>query len=552
MEYVHSILWRNYNQATVDTLNGKSRGQYDIRLGAKSEFADFFEGMAHKKTTDLGGYDLDIQLEEVRDKSGDVVCGRQTLHIRFMGEKSARKDWNIPSQRPDTAYPMWRQSGRFPGKVDEGSYILLIRSTTDKFYGRVLPSDEVSLLPPDIKAAIDKDKDSGVYKADAVRSSSVSERIYRRLMTYKNLLLYGPPGTGKTTVMQEVVNIFNHGGVSRTCFDEGAQDNFFRSASSFNGKSQTTWTTFHQSYSYEEFVIGMSTAGDSESSKLLEIKPRQGKLLEAAEFARENDRRSLLVIDELNRANVSRVFGEFITMIEPDKRLDDRGNITSHTISINLPYLKSGEALEFEKDGEKYLIKNPYHMPHHLYTIASMNSVDKSIFPLDSALRRRFYRYDLYPDMDRLSSRLEIENVRIRDVLPDGSKEYSTAAVRVIARDLLQHINEKISLFLGRDYTLGHSYFWNLSQAVSVEETVELFKEDMFEQVFPQLEELFRSREEQMMYILGIAGGERKMPYTVLAASEDEAEMGAVDSYTQNPDIAPYDLVEWAKTLCGK
>lgn len=548
MEYVHSILWRNYNQATVDTLKGESRGQYDIRLGAKSGLADFFENIPRKNLTDLGGYDVNIRLEEVRDESGNVVCEEKILNVRFMGENSKRKDWNIPSQRPETAYPMWIQQGRFPGEIDEKSYILLIRSTTGKFYGRVLLSDEVSLLPSELKNAVEKDKDAGVYKADVVCSSNESEKIYQRLLAYKNLLLYGPPGTGKTTIMQEVVNIFNHGGVSKICFDETAQGNFFSDSS--DGKAQTTWTTFHQSYSYEEFIVGMSTAGDS--NKLLEIRPKQGKLLEAAEFARQTGHRSLLVIDELNRANVSKVFGEFITLIEPDKRLDGAGNITPNTVSIDLPYLNTGERLEFEKDGKKYSVKNPYYMPYHLYTIASMNSVDKSIFPLDSALWRRFYRYDLYPDIDRLSLQLEIENSQATNELPDEGQEYSVKAVRVIARDLLKHLNEKITLFLGRDYTLGHSYFWNLSRVNTVDETMVLFKEDLFEQVFPQLEELFRSREEQMMYILGITAGKKEMPYMILAASDEEAEMGAVDSYIQNPNIAPSDLVEWARTFCEK
>ena len=294
----------------------------------------------------------------------------------------------------------------------------------------------------------------------------------------------------------------------------------------------------------------MSTANNS--SKLLEIEPKQGKLLETAEFARKDGQRSLLVIDELNRANVSRVFGEFITVIEPDKRLDDQGTITSNTVGIDLPYIKSGEVLEFHKDGESYSVKNPYYMPYRLYTIASMNSVDKSIFPLDSALRRRFYRYDLYPDVDILSSHLAIEDVQIKDILSAGDRGYSIKGVRVIARDVLKHINEKISLFLGRDYTLGHSYFWNLTQADNVEESMELFKEDLFEQIFPQLEELFRSREEQMMYILGITTETREMPYIILVASDEEAEMGAVDSYVQNPDIMPAKLIEWARSLCMK
>lgn len=547
MEYVHSILWRNYNQATIDTLTGKSAGQYDIRLGAKAGFKDFFAGLKQENPTELGGYDINIKMEEVKDFSSNVICEEKELTVRFMGENSKRKDWNIPSQRPETAYPIWLQDGRFPGKTDEGSYVLIIRTTSGKFHGRILLSDEIDSLPELVKSEIDKNKDSGVCVVDSVKSSSESEKIYRRLLTYRNLLLYGPPGTGKTSIMQEVVNIFNHGGVSRISFDETKEKDYF-SGINLDDKSKTTWTTFHQSYSYEEFVVGLSTGtGDT---KLLEIEPKQGKLIEAAEYAREEGHRSLLVIDELNRANVSRVFGEFITIIEPDKRLDENGNITPTTVSVELPYIRSGETLEFKIDGKEYKINSPYYMPYHFYTIASMNSVDKSIFPLDSALRRRFYRYDLYPDLDALSKHLEIEGVSF-DAFPSVTTDYSIKQVCVVARELLRHINEKISLFLGRDYTLGHSYFWNLSYAKDSEEAMIVFKEDFFEQILPQLEELFRSREEQMMYTLGIDASSEKLPYSLVSASDEETELGAADTYIQNPDISEIDLLKWAKRLCS-
>lgn len=548
MEYVHSILWRNYNQATIDTLTGKSAGQYDIRLGAKNGFKDFFAGLKQENPTDLGGYDINLKMEEVRDSSSNIICKGRDLTVRFMGENSKRKDWNIPSQRPETAYPMWVQEGRFPGVKDEGSYVIIIRTTSGKFHGRILLSDEINALPELVKSEIDKNKDSGVCVVDSVNSSSESEKIYRRLLTYRNLLLYGPPGTGKTSIMQEVVNIFNHGGVSRVSFDETKEKDYF-SEINLGSESKTTWTTFHQSYSYEEFVVGLSTGtGDT---KLLEIEPKQGKLIEAAEYAREKDHRSLLVIDELNRANVSRVFGEFITIIEPDKRLDENGNITPTTVSVELPYIKSGEPLEFEKDGKKYSVTSPYYMPYSFYTIASMNSVDKSIFPLDSALRRRFYRYDLYPDLDVLSRHLEIEGVSLTDAFSSATTDYSIKQVCVLARELLRHINEKISLFLGRDYTLGHSYFWNLSCANDRKDAMTIFKEDFFEQILPQLEELFRSREEQMMYTLGIDASSKKFPYSFVTASDEEAELGASDTYIQNPDISETDLLDWAKRLCS-
>ena len=546
MEYVHSILWRNYNQATIDTLKGKSAGQYDIRLGSKSAFLDFFEGLPQENPTDLGGYDINITIEKVEDENAVVICDEKKLTVRFMGDRSKRKDWNIPSQRPETAYPMWIQEGRFPGVADEGSYVILVRTTTGKFYGRILLSGEVKNLPQRLNDAIEKNKDSGVYKLDAVSASSEAEKVYRRLLAYKNLLLYGPPGTGKTTVIKEVVNIFNHGGISSITFDENKQTDYFSDATMI-GDSKSMWTTFHQSYSYEEFVIGIAT--ENSSTKLLEIAPKQGKLLEAAEYARNPKRRSLLVIDELNRANVSKVFGEFITLIEPEKRLDEDGKVTPSTVGIELPYIKAGEKMEFIKDGESFSVSNPYYMPCHLYTIASMNSVDKSIFPLDSALRRRFYRYDLYPDIELLADHLGVNGLKLVDTYVAGGKDSTAKSVCVIACALLNKLNYKISLYLGRDYTLGHSYFWNLRLENDVDSAAELFKEILFEQVFPQLEELFRGREDQMMHILKVGDGTMTEPYTEIVASDEDVEMGAIDTFIQNPGITAREIVEWANKL---
>ena len=149
------------------------------------------------------------------------------------------------------------------------------------------------------------------------------------------------------------------------------------------------WVTFHQSYSYEEFIVGLRP--DPASEKLLSLEPSPGLLLELAEWARVPGQSSLLVIDEINRGNVSRVFGEFITLIEPDKRLADDGHPTDRTVAINLPYIKPGIPVTVQVDGADVNVENPFTMPLRLYTLASMNSVDKSIAPLDSALRRRFH-----------------------------------------------------------------------------------------------------------------------------------------------------------------
>lgn len=549
MKYVQAVLWRNFNKATFDTLAGNSKGQYDIRLGSTLPLDDFFKGETRSNNTELGGFDIRIQVEGFGSSDNDEYIPQQELNIRYMGSQSARKDWNIPSQRPETAYPLWVDADRYPGTIDEKSYIILIRTVDGRYYGRLLLRSEIQTLPFAIETRIEEKKDVGMVILDHVSGSEKAIEIYEKLLLHTNLLLYGPPGTGKTTLIQEVVKIFSHGGPSSVCFDENRKRDYF-SELGVNKSSKVEWTTFHQSYSYEEFVMGLTT--DSQDSKLLSIGPKPGKLLELSEFARMPGNRSLLVVDELNRANVSKVFGEFITLIEPDKRLDINGNKTEKTVKIELPYIGENETVSFTVDGKPVALENPFTMPKDVYTIASMNSVDKSTFPLDSAMRRRFYRQNIYPEIAELTKHFGLSDVYFVGESLQSIDDVSIVDVKILIRDFMKYLNDKIKIFLGLDYTLGFSYVWKLSEAKNVKEIVDMFKESLFEQIIPQLEEIFRNRDEQLLYILGAAEGELS-PYIVIQPTEEEVELGAFSSKNMNLyDFDGIEIVNWLMRLLEK
>ena len=543
MKKVFSILWRNYNKATYNTLTGVSKGQYDIRLGASGKLLTLFGGLPTSNQTENGGYDISLPLEGYHFQGTPVAD--QNITVRYMGPDSVRKDWNISSQRPGTAYPMWIDPARMPGNVDTGSYVILIRTIDDKFYARVLLSAELPNTPAAFQKAVSESSDCGVY-IPGVQVSDEAERIYHDLMHHTNLLMYGPPGTGKTTLMQEVVRIFNNGGISTLLFDEESETDYLRAFDTANSK--TSWTTFHQSYSYEEFVIGMST--DSASKKLIDIRPTQGKLLELSEFARCDGNRALLVIDELNRANVSKVFGEFITVIEPDKRLDSKGGKTDKTVEIQLPYLKYGETLAFTTADGSYTVKNPFAMPKEVYTIASMNSIDKSIYPLDSALRRRFFRIDVYPEIRLLEKHYDITGTTYISETSSNISDHDPKMLKVLIKQFMNHMNQKIRIFLGRDYTLGFSYVWKLSAINDPEELMNTFSTSLYDQILPQLEEIFRNREEQMLYILG-AEAKKESPYEISLPSEDESELGGTETSVVKR-LDNITLVRWLERICGQ
>ncbi len=244
-----------------------------------------------------------------------------------------------------------------------------------------------------------------------------------------NTVLYGPPGTGKTYKTAEIaVSICNRvpaqvPAQAPTRAELMAQYELLRSA------GRIRFVTFHQSYGYEEFVEGLrpqSTNGQVTYSV------RPGIFHEICEAARSHQRNKevagndamdgeqvqnyVLIIDEINRANISKVFGELITLLEPDKREGETNSVT-----LKLPY--SG------KD---------FSVPSNVFVIGTMNTADRSIALLDTALRRRFEFEELRPDPSTLSGP-EVDGVNVQR--------------------LLTSLNQRIEALFDREHLLGHAFF---------------------------------------------------------------------------------------------
>ena len=267
-----------------------------------------------------------------------------------------------------------------------------------------------------------------------------------------NTILYGPPGTGKTwNTVSHAVAIID--GESVGGLENKDREEIKQRFDELKHAGRIEMVTFHQNYTYEDFIEGIrpvlssrdkeTEEGQPEVKKEIEYELSTGVFKEIAERAQDNgDNRYVLIIDEINRGNIAKIFGELITLIEPSKRLngDDEANIT-------LPYSHE-----------------PFCMPSNLYIIGTMNTADRSIALLDTALRRRFDFIEMMPKPEH----------------PGISKDIGG----VNCQKLLKVMNERIRILHDREHQIGHTYFMDIED---IESLAKRFKN----RIIPLLQEYF-------------------------------------------------------------
>lgn len=286
----------------------------------------------------------------------------------------------------------------------------------------------------------------------------------------KNLILYGPPGTGKTYNSVIYAVAICDGKPVDELTDYAAVMSRYNE---LKKAGRISFTTFHQSYGYEEFIEGIKPIIDENKQDI-------GYTIEPGVFKRfcdnaksitristgiestvieENTEPYVFIIDEINRGNISKIFGELITLIESTKRAG-----MPEAASAILPY-----------SGDEFSV------PSNVYILGTMNTADRSIALMDTALRRRFQFVEMMPDSDVL-----------RKIHADKVEDLDVAA-------MLDKINERIEYLYDREHTIGHAFFTDLKDDATLEKLQSIFEKS----VIPLLQEYFYEDYQKIQLVLG-------------------------------------------------
>lgn len=253
----------------------------------------------------------------------------------------------------------------------------------------------------------------------------------------KNVIYYGAPGTGKTYTVQNAIK----------------QKMLLENAKSL-------FTQFHPSFGYEDFIEGLKPVIKNGST---ELKLTDGifkkfckEAIDELKRARKEKRNPVnyyFVADEINRAELSTVFGELLLCIEDSKRVDfdENGDIKDGSMLIGTQY-----SYLYQNENDAVIVSNgeyKFGVPSNLYFIGTMNDIDRSIDSFDLALRRRFIWKRMDCNYDAI-----LGDDKFKDVDEKGLEKYIT---------ICENLNDfiAITLGLGKSYEIGHSYFMNIDIA---------------------------------------------------------------------------------------
>jgi Cdc6-like AAA superfamily ATPase len=267
---------------------------------------------------------------------------------------------------------------------------------------------------------------TGIINEDIKKMKDKITEMKELLLNKKNIILQGAPGTGKTYSTANIaVSMCNENFTNFTNRDDVMQE-----YKRLKDAGQIDFCTFHQSMGYEDFVEGLKP---EVKGNTVVYNIENGIFKRICEEARNSDKPYILIIDEINRGNISKIFGELITLLEADKRYErDKHN----EISLKLPYSKED-----------------FSVPSNLYIIGTMNTTDRSTGTIDYAVRRRFAFKTLESDIEVIKN---VEKEDVRNAALALFKEINGNPKDDKQSFIFKH---KTSDFELEDLKVGHSYF---------------------------------------------------------------------------------------------
>jgi len=419
------------------------------------------------------------------------------------------------------------------GSVNSSQYLELIKTLNDKF----LEDDSSIKNFPELS-----------YQASLSDENytEIASDSHRQKNMPVNMILYGPPGTGKTyDTVSKAMQIFNI-----------TNDDYLVLKKQFDAlksEGRIEFVTFHQSFSYEDFVEGIRAETNDKGELSYSIKDgifkkiaigalfskfdeeftedldelweeaksknryqnkittddaydrnnyEHKKLIlsacKIAEFTAGTGEPYVLIIDEINRGNTSRVFGELITLIETTKRAG-----TNEVMDAILPYSQE-----------------IFTVPDNLYIIGTMNTADRSLALMDTALRRRFDFIEKMPDISLIK---DIDENPLRITVEDKIIDIQL---------MLQTINDRIEALYDREHTIGHAFFMKLKDEPTVEKLAYIFRNN----ILPLLEEYFFEDWDKITKILGKSNIYIKKNFDNLGFDYPGTNYSRNDSALENKD----------------
>ncbi|WP_437193273.1 DUF4357 domain-containing protein [Planctomicrobium sp. SH527] len=463
------LTWKDVGDLSWVAANKASRDQLREMLGGPESVA------AWKKASQL------IQFVGKISRN-DIIVVTETDFVmgigRVTGDYEFVPDSNVPHRRSVEwlDFSQWQ----LPTEEDFQSAVSLIQKNTENVLeierhcqnGVVLPIP--TPLPP---------------KTPVPQLTGIPARIQSVLERKGQVILYGPPGTGKTYWAESTALTLAGMAAFGRAFADLNEDEKAAVTGNNGVGGLVRWCCFHPAYGYEDFLEG-HRPGVLQGQLTFEL--RNGIFKQLCHDALASpDRSFFLIIDEINRGDIPRIFGELLTVLEKDKR------------------------------GKKILLpisQEEFHVPKNVFVIGTMNTADRSISLLDAALRRRFGFIELMPDASVL-----------RDVVISG----------VPLRAWLEELNARIRQHVGRDarnLQIGHSYLMVAGKPIK---DVHALKRTVRDDILPLLEEYCYEDVEALFNILGNGFFDKKhqqLQQDIFEDGQEEQFLQALLEYS--PDIS--------------